>query len=99
MTDDDDRPIALGHWRDDETDNSERTPMTDHNQNGTVPQEQLLLGIFAGPQGMRIQSPMPPRELLTMLLGIVEQVREKVYVDAAKADARIAVVPAMAVTR
>lgn len=80
--------------------------MTDDNQppkNGTpeaVPTEQLMFGLFAGPKGIRIQSPLPPRELLNVLVGIVEQVRERAFIEAAKADVflkaaekRIEVVP------
>jgi hypothetical protein len=64
------------------------------NDENHVPTEQLLFGLFAGPQGMRIQSPMPPRQLLDLLLTVTEQVREAAYAQAA-APSPIAVVGAV----
>lgn len=52
--------------------------MIDTNQEPKIPTEQMLVGIFVGSQGMRINSPLPPRELLKILVAITEDVRESV---------------------
>lgn len=55
-----------------------RKDVNDPNQ-PPVPQEKLLMGVFVSAQGMRINSPLPPRELLNLLLTVAEQVRESIY--------------------
>lgn len=62
----------------------------------SIPTEQLLIGVFSGPQGVRLQTPMPPGQALRILLALCEDLRERIVADmVGKEQPRLQVVPPM----